>query len=117
MRPEPRRALWPALRSALRGLAGPTLPLPPAAALRCCPACGRDRVAVIARTHHGAGLGAIGLRCGECGTTRQVVATRAETDALLDWHASKRREIADELSRLDPGRLSAELAALLRTRS
>ena len=117
MRPEPRRAFWPAVLAALRTVAGPTLPLPPAAGLRCCPACGRDRLAVVWRSHHGEGLGALGLRCGECGATRQVVASRAEADALLAWHAGQRRAIAEELSALDSRRLSAELAALLRANS
>ena len=72
---------------------------------------------VVERPHRGEGLGLLRLHCADCGTSRDVVATRGEADALLAWHAQQRRALADELAELDGERLTAEIAALLRRAS
>lgn len=83
MRLEPRRRLGGALQTVLRSLAGPTMPLPPSAVLRRCPACGRDPVAVLERVHLDGHYELLRLRCAGCGHERDVVATARECEALL----------------------------------
>ena len=113
MRPDGRRRLWPAVRAALRAIAGPTLPLPPSIALCLCQACARDRIVVVAHSHYGDGLGVVHVRCADCGARRHIVATSREVDALVALHAEQRQAMADELAALEPSRMSEEIAALL----
>jgi hypothetical protein len=93
MRPDGRRSRWASVLAALRAVAGPTLPLPRPASLSCCPACGRDRIAVVERSQHGDALGLLLLRCAECDLARHVVVTRGEAEALHALHAAHRNEI------------------------
>ena len=102
MSADARRGFRATLSAGLRALAGPTLPLPPSAGLRCCPACGRDRIAVLERSQHGSSrLELLRLRCGECGLLRDAVVTRSEALALLALHATHRQQIAGALVSLD----------------
>ena len=113
MEADARRRFGASVLAALRAIAGPTLPLPPSAALRCCPDCGRDRVTVIERTQHSGCLDLLRVRCGECELARDVVATRSESAALLAHHRAQRRSIENALAVLDDDRVDRAVAAFL----
>ncbi len=100
MRREAPRSPWGAVRSALRSMAGPTRPLPPSRNLSRCPACGRDRIAVVERSQQGRGLGLLLLRCAECELARHVVVTPTEAQALDALHIAHRDEIDRALGSL-----------------
>jgi hypothetical protein len=108
MGPQPRRRLGASVLAAVRAIAGPTLPLPPSRAVRCCPGCGRDRLTVTDRSRQDDGLELLSLRCGECGVARTMAATRSQSAALLAYHETQRRLM------MDPGAtLDEELASIL----
>jgi hypothetical protein len=117
MRPEGHRALLSAIAAACRSVAGPVLPLPPSAGLMYCPECGRDRIAVLECSPHGAGSVLLRMHCGDCGRGWQRAASSSEARALRAIHATQRRRMEHALDGADAGQLTRELDALVRRSS
>jgi transcription elongation factor Elf1 len=116
-RPSRWAAIARVIGAALRALAGPVMPIAvylPASGLHRCPDCGRDRVCPVDWEAVDEEHWEIALRCGECGTRRDVLATNAEAaeyDVVLD---RQQRTIERALTRLDAERMAQELERFVR---
>ena len=80
--------------------------------LRCCPICGGDAVEDFACLHIDLVESRIELRCGQCGTWRRLVATRAAIRRYERRLARDRRSIEKRLRRLECSDVRALASAL-----
>ncbi|MGH2967956.1 MAG: hypothetical protein ACRDK0_02650 [Solirubrobacteraceae bacterium] len=93
------RSRWTPIRRLLRRATG----------LHECPACRCDMVCPVHWHPVDAERWAIVLRCGECGLTRDVVASNAQAAAFDDALDERQRKLERELARLDAERMAADV--------
>jgi hypothetical protein len=102
------RALWSPLGGRLAAVW-----LTPWTGLHECPSCHADMVSPIHWQAVEDGRWALWLHCGQCGSGRRVIATRAEAADYEGELESHRAEIERTLARLEQERLAEEAASFV----